>query len=187
VTDARLPGRWASSLDMDSLSDASWRVFSYALMWSAENGTDGFIPTRYLKRLHPDGEQPEAFEQLAHQGLWVRGDAGYQLKDWDTSLGQSTREQVETYRAKGRERTRKYRAKRTTDDADVTRDVTGDVRANVGKGKGRGLGTDYDEENEAVNTSTGEVSWPEVASIPAGSAGDVGSDDWVRRAAEEPF
>ena len=104
MTDARLRGEWVSSMKFDNLSDKAWRIFTGALMWSAENGTDGFIPDRYSKRLHPDGSDIQAEWELSEAGLWEKtrdadGNKGMQLVDWDGALGQSLAIQVETYRA----------------------------------------------------------------------------------------
>lgn len=181
MTDARLRGEWLNSMKFDNLSDPAWRVFTSALMWSAENGTDGFIPGRYQNRLHPDGINNGAEAELIEAELWVkaRGEnevKGYQLLDWDGALGQSTAVQVETYKANGRDRQRKFREKerqklaKTVGFEDkgttpVTRDVTGyitdGITRDVGKGKGKGKGAVIEEvssnETQIVNLQTGEV------------------------------
>jgi len=180
VTDARLRGEWLNSLQFDGLSDTAWRVFTGALMWSAENGTDGLIPKRYLKMLHPDGEQPAAFEEIVRAKLWTARGDGFQCTDWDGSLGQSSAEQVETYKANARKRSKDYRERERKKLArsagfspspetqappvtrDVVSDVTRDVREHVGKGEGTGKGSGYSEvqqheEIETVNPRTGEV------------------------------
>jgi hypothetical protein len=190
MTDARLRGEWVSSMKFDALSDKAWRMFTGALMWSAENGTDGFIPDRYSKRLHPDGSDIHAEKELMDAGLWSKtrdadGNKGLQLDDWDGALGQSLALQVETYKANARGRSKRYREKERAklarvvgfiegpDTGDATSDVTRDVREHVGKGKGKGKG-DVDDEG-SVDEQTGEVSsapesapiW-EVAQIPGG-------------------
>ena len=180
MTDARLRGEWLNSMKFDNLSDPAWRVFTSALMWSAENGTDGFIPGRYHKRLHPDGINNGAEAELIEAKLWVkaRGEnevKGYQLIDWDGALGQSTAVQVETYKANGRDRQRKFREKerqklaKTVGFEDkgttpVTRDVTGyitdGITRDVGKGKGKGPAVIKEvsgNETHLVNLQTGEV------------------------------
>ena len=192
MTDARLRGEWLNSMKFDNLSDPAWRVFTSALMWSTENGTDGFIPGRYHKRLHPDGINNGAEAELIEAELWVkaRGEnevKGYQLLDWDGALGQSTAVQVETYKANGRDRQRKFREKErqrlaksvgfedkgaTPVTGDVTGYITGGKTRDVGKGKGKGEGAAIQEvsgnETQLVNPQTGEVtesqplpmSWP---------------------------
>ncbi|WP_148061413.1 hypothetical protein [Frigoribacterium sp. PhB160] len=177
-------------MKFDNLSDKAWRIFTGALMWSAENGTDGFIPDRYSKRLHPDGSDIQAEWELSEAGLWEKtrdadGNKGMQLVDWDGALGQSLAIQVETYRANARGRSRRYREKERAKlaksvgftDESVTRDVTGDVtsevRPHVGEGKGKGRGTGDVNDEVSLNEETGEVSiqgeplWETVA-IPSG-------------------
>lgn len=160
MTDARLRGEWVGKIKFDNLSDTAWRVFTTGLMWSAEQGTDGRIPARYMKTLHPDGEKQAAVREIAQAGIWEINDAGARFIDWDGALGQSTALQVETAKAAARERQRAYRERErakqakaigftdTTTDAlsalpttgDVTRDVTSPVTGDVGKGKGKGAG-----------------------------------------------
>jgi hypothetical protein len=194
MVDARIKGEWLGTMRFDDLSDTAWRVFTSALMWSVENGTDGTIPTRYLRRLHPNGEQPVAFEQLAVADLWAATADGFELTDWDGALGQSTASQVATYKANGMKRARDYRERERSKLAKalgmtgpsftegVTRDVTRDVRPHVGKGKGEGNGNGDEEVFETkelnINAATGEVeaankvvtSWPVVA-IPTSDPG----------------
>lgn len=111
MTDARLRSEWHGSLRFDDLSDVAWRVFTGALMWSNEHGTDGFIPTRYVSRLHPDGHQPNAVQELVSREFWEPTETGYQLLGWVGVLGQSTAETVEGYRAMARNRMRNHRRK----------------------------------------------------------------------------
>lgn len=169
MTDARLRGEWLHALKFNELSGDAWRVFTSALMWSAESGTDGRVPMRYVRLLHPDGDKPDAAAELVTAGIWNRTADGYQLVDWDGALGQSTAAQVETYKAHARKRSRDFRerervklAKSVTRDA--TDDVTRDVREHVGKGEGEGSGygeVPFSSENESVNSDTGEVfDWP---------------------------
>ncbi|PZF12094.1 hypothetical protein DEJ25_09715 [Curtobacterium sp. MCPF17_011] len=167
----------------DELTDTSWRIFTAALMWSNENGTDGFIPTRYLKMLHPDGEKQEAIDDLEALKFWERQEDGYLLRDWAGALGQSTSTEVDTYKANARERQRRWRererqktAKRVgfnNSESDVTRYETSDVTQNVGTGTGTGTGTGEGQaqDNEGdwfVDNETGEITDP-APSVPAPS------------------
>lgn len=184
MTDARLRSEWLGQMKFDDLSDKAWRVFTLGLMWSVEQGTDGFIPKRYLKTLHPDGEDASAFEEIRNAGLWLIGELGVQFLDWDGSLGQSTAEQIEAYKSNARKRQRAYRERErqkltrststprplessiTTDSAmrDVTRDMTHDVGEGEGEGEGKGLRQEANPIN--TNPQTGQVlDWPTV-SIP---------------------
>ena len=190
MTDARLRGEWVNAIKFDGLSDVAWRAFTGALMWSAENGTDGHIPQRYLKRLHPDGERPAAFDELVSNGIWERSADGFMLTDWDGAMGQSTALQVDTYKANGRKRQHEYRERERKKLATsigfepgtappvtglvmspLRSPVTRDVGTGTGERKGsRDIEKSFD--NEKVNLLTGEVSevdststW-HVATIP---------------------
>jgi len=175
MTDSRLRGEWLAAMRFDDLTDTAWRVFTRGLMWSNENGTDGRVPNRYLKFLHPDGEKPEAFVELVTAALWTRVPDGYQFIDWDGGLGQNTasyvaerkRKAADRQRAK-REREKKGLAKQN-DEADekraqtdsVTENVTRDVSAHVGRGRGTGRGLGQEGLADPVSA------WP-VAAIGEG-------------------
>jgi hypothetical protein len=184
MTDARLRGEWIGKIKFDNLTDTAWRMFTLGLMWSAEQGTDGHIPARYLRTLHPDGEQPHAIQQIAQAGFWEIITDGVQFIDWDGRLGQSTSLQVETNKANARERQRAFRERErmklakavnfqsapSESDAgmrDVTRDVTSSVTHDVGKGKGEGSGQEGFPGNEVREVLT----WP-VVEIPTEEWGD---------------
>lgn len=169
MTDARLRAEWLGRMKFDALSDTAWRVFTGALMWSVENGTDGKIPSRYLRYLHPDGEQPAAYDEILEAGIWEESFDGYRLLEWDGELGQSTAAQMETYKENARIRQRRHReqerkrlSSKTTkagtrsltagqETRDLTREQTHDVTSDVGEGKGEGKGnrdTDFGNERE---------------------------------------
>jgi hypothetical protein len=172
MTDARLKGSWLGAMRFDGLSDCAWRVFTGALMWSVEQGTDGLIPTRYLRTLHPDGEQPEAYAELLAARLWISCATGYQLLDWAGDLGQSTAQEIEAYKenARNRQRTWRENQRKKLEDKNTRavpqlptkdpamRDVTRDVTRDVGNGEGEGEGTDSE-------AATSETFWP-VVDIP---------------------
>ena len=152
MTDARLRGEWLSSLRFSSLSDTAWRVFTGALMWSAEQETDGVIPMRFLRTLHPSFDDlPDVYAEITAAGLWAMSGDQVELLGWARrgldGLGQSTAEQVRTYREGSRKRQQQYRDRRKGSHGahrefeapsavrvtgNATRDVTGDETANVG-------------------------------------------------------
>ncbi|MGC5223865.1 hypothetical protein ACPW96_14935 [Micromonospora sp. DT81.3] len=152
MVDARLPAEWLGSIRIDDLSDRAFRILAGALMWCNGQGTDGSIPARYTRYLHPDGNDQAAFDELEKAGIWTRVDDGYFLDGWSTDLRQSTAAEVERYRESSRLRQKAYRDRRRVGVAtaapsppdypmstrDVTRDpthdVTNDVTANVGSG-----------------------------------------------------
>ena len=176
MADARMQSHWLNNPDFDDLSDAAWRVFTGALMWSNGRGTDGLIPTRYLRLLHPEGTQEGAARELADAGLWEATNDGYQLTEWVKVLGQSTAETVEWNKAKNRERVAKSRAKSPNgtkpptptfreEEGDVTHYVTRDVRGDVGQRQDSDRDSDRTAVNEATGEVTSELSWA-VATIP---------------------
>lgn len=193
MTDARLRGEWIGKIKFDNLTDTAWRVFTTGLLWSAEQGTDGHIPTRYLRTLHPDGEKPAAVRELAQAGLWETSANGVQFIDWAGKLGQSTALEVETAKAQARERQRRYREsqrlktaeavgftdttpealRQLADTRDVTRHVTRPDTGDVGEGEGEGEGQVLSGDSETFDQQTGEVlDWP-TAEIPAGDWGSA--------------
>lgn len=191
MADSRLLAHWHSNPDFDDLNDTAWRVFTGALMWSNGRGTDGHIPTRYVRTLHPDGHQPKACDDLEAAGLWRRLGDGYQLVGWVESLGQSTAEQVEHNKEMNRQKQARWRAEQkkklsrvptfAEDTGHETSEVTGYVTPDVGHDRDRDRAGIKDLSDVAFNEMTGEVreehnstprtvsSW-EVASIPTGGA-----------------
>jgi len=151
MVDARLPAEWLGSIRIDNLSDRAFRVLAGALMWCNGQGTDGSVPSRYTKYLHPDGDDPAAFDELEQAGLWEHVDDGYLLVGWANALRQSTAEEVERYREGARRRQKDYRDRqravvvdrpgprsiRGEATRDVTHDATGDVTPHVGSGSSR--------------------------------------------------
>jgi len=148
MVDARLPAEWLGSIRIDNLTDRAFRVLAGALMWCNGQGTDGSVPARYTRYLHPDGDDPAAFDELEQAGLWERVDDGYCLIGWTSTLRQSTAEEVERYREGARRRQKEYRDRQRAADAtrvgpravggkrtrDVTHNATGEVTAHVGPG-----------------------------------------------------
>ena len=148
MVDARLPAEWLGSLRIDKLSDRAFRVLAGALMWCNGHGTDGAVPARYTKYLHPDGDDLDAFDELEASGLWCRVEDGYILAGWSDDLHQSTSEEIHRYRDAAKRRQQAYRDRQrgtTTEPRrataseqramrDVTRNATRDVTAHVGSG-----------------------------------------------------
>ncbi|WP_142206757.1 hypothetical protein [Subtercola boreus] len=147
MADARLNSQWLNHPRFDDLSDAAWRVFTGALMWSNGRGTDGHVPTRYVRLLHPDGPQADACKEIEEAGLWETAVDGYVLFGWAGDLGQSTAAQVEQTKENNRQRQQRFRdeqAKRASEITpksrpvgDVTRYGTRDETAYVGQDSDR--------------------------------------------------
>lgn len=117
------------------MPDRTWRVFTSALMWSAEQGTDGDIPDRYVRMLHPEGADEADLAPLLDAGLLVKREGGYTLAGWSdpNALRQSTDEQVKSYRQRKRENQAAYRQRRR-ESGNVTGNEGGHVAPHVGEG-----------------------------------------------------
>ena len=126
MTDARLPGRWLTDPRMDSLSDRAWRIWTNALMFSAEQGTDGLVIRRSFRYLHEHGVEARVLDELLDAGLVeITDDAALQVVDWAGSAGQSPDARVQQQRLANRERQARSRARRKDKDmGDTTGDVT---------------------------------------------------------------
>lgn len=124
MTDARLPGRWLMNMKIAALSDRAWRVFTSALMWSNEQGTDGRIPPLALRFLYPADIPASVIDELVNAELAERRqDGGFDVRDWAKT--QSAAAEVEHQRERNRTKVRAHRERRKS--ADVTGAVTGDV------------------------------------------------------------
>lgn len=146
MTDSRLPGRWLIDPVMDGLSDRAWRTFTGSLMWSNEAGTDGRLPKRAMRLLHPEGVDSATLRELVEAHLWEPSGADVQIPDWDRRMGQALAATVERQRDLNRDRQAKHRAKQRLPSRitnDITRDSTGDLmRESPGEDTtGAGAGT----------------------------------------------
>ena len=153
MTDTRLPEQWLLSPKMLELSDGAWRVFTNALMWCNSQGTDGDLPSRYVKYTYPTGDSSEYVLELLNVGLFEETENGFVLPDW-VGMGQSPASQVAAYRENNRLRQQKSREKKKTPQVES---VTGDVTRDVGKAP-----QGSDTQGEASDM---KVSWP-VVRIP---------------------
>jgi hypothetical protein len=186
MVDARLPAEWLGSIRIDDLSDRAFRVLAGALMWCNGQGTDGSIPARYTRYLHPDGNDEAAFAELIDAGLWIRVDDGYQMVGWSSHLRQSTAAEVEHYRESSRLRQKAYRdrqratgsvASGSCADASkithhVTRNATRDVTANVGSGS---LSDPYEKSAYATRDVTRNADSPFCPKHPSGTEEPCGA------------
>ena len=99
------PKRWRAGLTAMGL----WVV---AGSWSADQLTDGFIPTDMLAAL---GGRPADAQKLVAAGLWEKTDGGWQFHDW--AVHQPSRATVTAQRAAWRERQKAARQRKGGDDA----------------------------------------------------------------------
>lgn len=159
MTDTRLPEQWLNNPKFDELSDTAWRVFTGGLMWSNSNATDGAIPSRYLRMLHPDGEKPNAIQELVAAGLWGESNGNYQVLDW-VGLGQSTAAEVEERKEANRKRAQTYRDREAAKKAsqkitsEAPRGASRDATPNVGQDSDR---TGQEQEQLQMNVLQKEI------------------------------
>ena len=145
MTDGRIPGKWMSDPKFIEMGVDAWCVFSKGIAWSNEAGTDGHIKRRYLGLLHPNGEQPQAYAEIADLGLWAPTPDGYQYLNWEKKahqggLGQSLASEVKAQKERKRKNQADYRERQKSagggdggPGGGVTGDVTGDVSDHVGQ------------------------------------------------------
>lgn len=199
MVDARLPAEWLGSIRIDNLSDRAFRILAGALMWCNGQGTDGSVPARYTKYLHPDGEDSAAFDELEQAGIWNRTEEGFLLVGWSKELRQSTAAEVEHYREGARLRQKAYRDRRRVASVDpdsqpdstpramrhVTRDATRDTTANVGSGSINEVPKEraYEVRNVTGNVTRDESS-PFCARHPHGTSRPCGACARARTALE---
>lgn len=126
MTDARMPGRWLYDPALDGLSDRAWRTYVGSLMWSAEQGTDGHLPIRALRLLHPEGVDDTTAAELVAASRWEALPDGYQVTGWGNH--QSMAVDVEWQRERNR---RNVAASRARSRGDVSGYVSGDVSDNA--------------------------------------------------------
>ncbi|HWL76779.1 hypothetical protein [Microbacterium sp.] len=134
MTDARLPGYWLTELRFMDMSDRLWRIFTNALMWCAEQGTDGAVQSRHYRFLYSDGVTEDDIDSLVVAELAERTDDGFQLQGWadDRGLRQSSAATVHAYRERKRKNQAKYREGLRS--RLESGDVTGHVAEHVGVG-----------------------------------------------------
>lgn len=171
MTDARLPGRWLMNMKIAALSDRAWRVFTSALMWSNEQGTDGQIPPLALRFVYPADIPSSVIDELIVAELAERRqDGGFNVRDWGKT--QSPAAVVEHQRERNRLKVRAHRERKKSGDVtgDVTTDVTGyDSGHTPRTGQAR---TGKDRQGYLEQAESSEIpstSWP-VASIPRDDA-----------------
>lgn len=182
MVDARLPAEWLGSIRIDDLSDRAFRVLAGALMWCNGQGTDGSVPARYVRYLHPDGADPEAFDELERAGLWRKTPDGYLLDGWSTDLRQSTSSEVQRYRESSRLRQKAYRDRKRSSangasaplpsGAPETHAVTRDVATNVGSGS---LEQAKKVQSHALRNVTRNADSPYCSRHPAGTLDPCGA------------
>jgi len=127
MTDTRLPDKWLLNPTLDTLSDGAWRVLTRALIWCNQQGTDGDLPSMYMRYVYPWSDPSEYVLELLNIGWLEETETGFVIPDWE-GKGQSLAAHVEAKRETNRLRQQNHRAKRKSPQAEsVTNDVTRDV------------------------------------------------------------
>lgn len=181
MTDSRLPGHWLNEMRFMDLTDRQWRIFTNGLMWSNEQATDGYIPDRYLRLLHPKGVEDADIDALVNCEVLERTDGGLQFVRWSdpNGLRQSLAADVRGYRDRKRQNQAAYRERRKAES--VTGHVGGNVAGQVGEG--------YESSSKASAYVTGHgdrqqkrrqfgQSAPDYPTVQPGSDCGEGSHRW---------
>ena len=110
MTDARLPERWLTDRRVQR-SDAHFRSFVNALLWSVANRTDGAIGPEDLALV--SGFTPGMEAEFTASGVWVTNGKGWRIAEFDaTQTSRDELEALEQIRASGRKRKRACRQSR---------------------------------------------------------------------------
>ena len=150
MTDTRLPDAWLLNPALDKFSHEAWRLFTRALMFCNQQGTDGEIESLYMRHIWPWGDPSTYVFELIDSGWLQQTGKGFVIPDWEAK-GQSPASQVAAYREKARLRQQKSRSnKRGSHEASVTSDVTRDV------------GQERSGHDRSGQDNYEEVPWPEV-------------------------
>lgn len=126
MTDARLPDPWLGNPRFGCLSDASWRLFTHALMWSNRYGTDGVVDKKFYPHLLVEGDTIGQVLELMDCEIAIPTAGGFAIP-WE-QFGQSFAADVERTRLLNRQRKAKQREREqmlvpyTIASRDVTRD-----------------------------------------------------------------
>lgn len=122
MTDARLPGRWLTDPDLEALSDRAWRIHTGALMWSAEQGTDGRILRRTMRLLHPEGGTAEDARPLIDAGLWEAQGEDFQILNWSPT--QTLAATIERARDNNRRNQANWRERQRNQSPGISDDIS---------------------------------------------------------------
>jgi len=129
MTDARLPERWLIDRRVIRLSDAHFRSFIQAMLWSVSNRTDGHIDPEDLGLI--PNFAAGATKALVAAGLWTALEPGWRITEFITTQTSSRDlEVLENNRRREREKKQRQRAAKaagdTLDNGAVPGDSEGD-------------------------------------------------------------
>lgn len=125
MTDARFPERWLNDRRLLRLTADQFRTFTWSLVWTVSNRTDGALDT-YDLTLVP-GATPADADALVQAGLWQTTSHGWQITDWSsTQTGRDELEVLENARRRDREKKARQRANPRESPGTVPGDVPRD-------------------------------------------------------------
>ena len=115
-------------------------LWIHALAHSSEQSADGFVQREALKVLCTKGRRSctRLARELVREGLWIEVPGGYTVPPGTWSRWQETAEQRVAARARGAERTARWRRR-----GDASRDASRDACRDAPKEKGQGKGDPY--------------------------------------------
>lgn len=115
MTDTRLHPTFLGNLKVDKLDDICFRVYTNSLVYAGSHETDGHIPRRALRLLHPDPiDLLRVADLLVVARLWEPAEDGYTVHDF--LHYQTPAEQVERTREAARIRKQRERDKQLDKD-----------------------------------------------------------------------
>ena len=126
MTDARLPEKWLLDRRLSRLDPVHFVSYSYALMWSVSNRTDGLIEPEDLALIprFADGSA----KVLVAVRLWTALRRGWQITDFvTTQTSRNDLEVLENIRATDAAKKRRRRAAKAAGRASVPGDGPGDT------------------------------------------------------------
>lgn len=108
MTDARFPERWLNDRRINRLNGDAHKLFSFAVMWSVANRTEGVITDDDLADIHhTDHAQIPMLEKV---GLWRREAGGWVITVFaDTQTSVAELEAAEAARVHAREKKARQR------------------------------------------------------------------------------
>ena len=113
MTDARMPPKYLTDPVIADLTDRAFRVFTNGLIYAASNETDGLIPRRAARFLHPDAlDLSPMVDEVVKAGLWQPHGEDYLIKDFADH--QSSKAQLDGYRKQQREKKARQRSRTAT-------------------------------------------------------------------------
>lgn len=112
MTDTRLTPTFLGNTKIDDLDDLAFRVHVNGMVYAGSHETDGHIPRRALRHLHPEAvDLLSVAEQLVKAGVWEAAPEGYVVHDF--LHHQTPRAVLEQRREQEREKKRKQRQNRS--------------------------------------------------------------------------